>query len=46
MTQKQFAARFGFATATLHHWERGDGVLRALVPSDMAALITNAAEAN
>ena len=24
MTQKQFAARFGFSTATLRHWERGD----------------------
>lgn len=24
MTQQQFAARFGFSTATLRHWERGD----------------------
>ena len=24
MTQKQFASRFGFSTATLRHWERGD----------------------
>ena len=24
MTQEQFAARFGFSTATLRHWERGD----------------------
>lgn len=24
MTQKQFAARFGFSTATLRHWARGD----------------------
>lgn len=24
MTQAQFAARFGFSTATLRHWERGD----------------------
>jgi putative transcriptional regulator len=24
MTQKQFAARFGFPLATLRHWERGD----------------------
>lgn len=24
MTQEQFAAWFGFSTATLRHWERGD----------------------
>lgn len=24
MTQEQFAAHFGFSTATLRHWERGD----------------------
>lgn len=24
MSQEQFAARFGFSTATLRHWERGD----------------------
>jgi len=24
MTQEQFAARFGFSTATLRHWERGN----------------------
>ena len=24
MTQEQFAARFGFSTATLRYWERGD----------------------
>lgn len=24
LTQDQFAARFGFSTATLRHWERGD----------------------
>ena len=24
MTQKEFAAKFGFSTATLRHWERGD----------------------
>lgn len=24
MTQEQFAARFGFSTTTLRHWERGD----------------------
>ena len=24
MTQEQFAARFGFSTATRRHWERGD----------------------
>jgi len=27
MTQEEFAARFGFSTATLTHWERGDRVL-------------------
>ena len=26
MTQEQFASRFGFSTATLRHWERGDRV--------------------
>jgi len=24
LTQKEFAARFGFSVATLRHWERGD----------------------
>ena len=24
MTQEEFAARFGFSTATLRHWERRD----------------------
>lgn len=24
MTQEQFSATFGFSTATLRHWERGD----------------------
>lgn len=24
MTQEQFAGMFGFSTATLRHWERGD----------------------
>jgi putative transcriptional regulator len=24
LTQEQFASRFGFSTATLRHWERGD----------------------
>ena len=24
MTQQEVAARFGFSTATLRHWERGD----------------------
>ena len=24
LTQEEFAARFGFSTATLRHWERGD----------------------
>lgn len=29
MTQEQFAARFGFSTATLQHWEHGDRTPRA-----------------
>ena len=24
MTQEEFAAKFGFSTATLRHWDRGD----------------------
>jgi putative transcriptional regulator len=24
MTQEEFSAKFGFSTATLRHWERGD----------------------
>jgi putative transcriptional regulator len=28
MTQEQFSACFGFSTATLRHWERGDRVPR------------------
>jgi len=28
LTQEEFAARFGFSTATLRHWERGDRVPR------------------
>ncbi len=24
MTQEEFASKFGFSTATLRHWERGD----------------------
>jgi len=28
MTQEEFAAKFGFSTATLRHWERGDRVPR------------------
>jgi len=31
MTQEQFAARFGFSTATLRHWERGDRALTVLL---------------
>lgn len=46
MTQHQFAVRFGSSTATLRHWESGDCAPRALVPSDMGALMANAAEAN
>ena len=31
MTQRQFARRFGFALATLRHWERGDRNPRAVI---------------
>lgn len=31
MTQEQFAARFGFSTATLRHWERGDRNPQAVI---------------
>ncbi len=41
MTQVQFAARFGFSTATLRHWERGD---RA--PHGPALVLLNVIEHN
>ena len=41
MTQEQFAARFGFSTATLRHWERGD---RA--PHGPALVLLNVIEHN
>lgn len=41
MTQEQFAARFGFSTATLRHWERGD---RA--PHGPALVLLNVIERN
>lgn len=41
MTQEQFAARFGFSTATLRHWERGD---RA--PNGPALVLLNVIERN
>jgi putative transcriptional regulator len=41
MTQEQFASRFGFSTATLRHWERGD---RA--PHGPALVLLNVIEHN
>lgn len=41
MTQEQFAASFGFSTATLRHWERGD---RA--PHGPALVLLNVIERN
>lgn len=41
MTQEQFAARFGFSTATLRHWDRGD---RA--PQGPALVLLNVIEHN
>ncbi|ETF03546.1 DNA-binding protein [Advenella kashmirensis W13003] len=41
MTQEQFAARFGFSTATLRHWERGDRV-----PHGPALVLLNVIEHN
>ncbi|WP_280192332.1 helix-turn-helix domain-containing protein [Delftia sp. PS-11] len=41
MTQEQFAARFGFSTATLRHWERGDRV-----PRGPALVLLNVIERN
>ena len=36
MTQEQFAARFGFSTATLSHGERGDSL-----PHEPALVLLN-----
>lgn len=41
MTQEQFAARFGFSTATLRHWERGDHT-----PRGPALVLLNVIERN
>ena len=41
MTQEQFAARFGFSTATLRRWERGDGA-----PQGPALVLLNVIEHN
>lgn len=41
MTQEQFSARFGFSTATLRHWERGDRS-----PSGSALVLLNVIERN
>jgi putative transcriptional regulator len=41
MTQEQFAARFGFSTATLRHWERGDRT-----PHGPALVLLNVIEHN
>lgn len=41
MTQEQFAARFGFSTATLRHWERGDRS-----PHCLALVLTDVIEYN
>jgi len=41
MTQEQFAARFGFSTATLRHWERGDRL-----PHGPALVLLNVIEHN
>ena len=41
MTQEQFAARFGFSTATLRHWERGDRK-----PNGSALVLLNVIERN
>ena len=41
MTQEQFAARFGFSTATLRHWERGDRI-----PHGPALVLLNVIEHN
>jgi putative transcriptional regulator len=41
MTQEQFASRFGFSTATLRHWERGDRM-----PRGPALVLLNVIERN
>lgn len=41
MTQEQFAARFGFSTPTLRHWERGDRT-----PRGPALVLLNVIERN
>lgn len=41
MAQEQFAARFGFSTATLRHWERGDRS-----PQGPALVLLNVIERN
>ena len=41
MTQEQFAARFGFSTSTLRHWERGDRT-----PQGPALVLLNVIEKN
>lgn len=41
LTQEQFAARFGFSTATLRHWERGDRT-----PRGPALVLLNVIEHN
>jgi putative transcriptional regulator len=41
MTQEQFAAHFGFSTATLRHWERGDRT-----PQGPALVLLNVIERN
>src|SRR5690606_36420501 len=41
MTQEQFAAHFGFSTATLRHWERGDRT-----PRGPALVLLNVIERN
>ncbi len=41
MTQEQFAARFGFSTATLRHWERGDRT-----PTGPSLVLLNVIERN
>ena len=41
MTQDQFAAQFGFSTATLRHWERGDRL-----PHGPALVLLNVIEHN
>ena len=41
MTQEQFASRFGFSTATLCHWERGDRT-----PRGAALVLLNVIDTN